>query len=681
MPPSARERLRGPSDGLGFLGTTQWQLGSALLLVSFLLVLNADKLHPLLNSLPGWAVATPRILLGFVLLFVAEAGVKLWLRGLASPQALIILYQEGLTARTSTDWLFVLDCALVWALLVVSLAQPLHGVGLRTAFASLLVLPRFLLVLIHRAIASWTPRTLEREQFVALVWCRGVPLRVFVELLAFLIACAGGLLLTTGGMTYLELQSITFLHPAFPTPTLAGRSVALAGLLMLLIGLGAWTAVFFSQGSRTTLAVMLSAGLCVLLTGFYAVESADATLSLNAASALGRQALFSEVVLDALPEGRALLAAERAAVLSHWAVERERFDSVWQRCRGVVYNSTRVDHACRIATRAPRDAAGASGGGAAQAGGAGDAGAWTGAGASGDAPLSELSGQAAAASAASAASAAAAGASGASGLEAEAVRVRRWAESLWSLAVTRTSEALAFARESTVGGVLEALGRAAASLPIGWRERLPPSLRAMNRTDHANADEDADSGDECPELGSPERYLLYCDGAYLSKYHVASALHDGGRSAGSVLGRFDVLVSRYCLHQPADELRRIMRSPAYINCTRSPQRPHPASSPRSAPRDSSAASPLDSSARRVFTALATPDLALDSTAGFCLCQNSEAYVELLQWYRGTLQWYQQFTQGPLLVLGVLPLLLSLYMCCPCCCKLQDTSRYFDKDLL
>jgi len=87
-------------------------------------------------------------------------------------------------------------------------------------------------------------------------------------------------------------------------------------------------------------------------------------------------------------------------------------------------------------------------------------------------------------------------------------------------------------------------------------------------------------------------------------------------------------------------------------------------------------------AHAVFTRLGPSELPLSSKALFCLCEGSPQYGQLLSSYTSTLEWMRfPFEWLPFFLLAYLPLLICFCMFCPILIRLQDVSRYYDKDLV
>ena len=72
------------------------------------------------------------------------------------------------------------------------------------------------------------------------------------QLLAFLFACSGALLLTVGTITALEERRVPFL--AFALPPKGEAAATTAGTMMLLTALAAWTAAYLSPNNSILLA-------------------------------------------------------------------------------------------------------------------------------------------------------------------------------------------------------------------------------------------------------------------------------------------------------------------------------------------------------------------------------------------------------------------------------------------
>ena len=609
------------------------------------------------------------------------------------------------------------------ALLLVTFIIPVFDAAARAFFAFTLLLPRFGRFVVHRANA-FTHDTREKDEMLKFVNCEGVPVRSTVEGLAFLFACAGVLDLVIGGLTNLQQSRISFLEPGLPGNV---EKIAFGGVAMICTALAAWLVAYLSPHSNAVLATIGGLGIFGLIIASLVGASSTSAHNLRSwktSIELGRNSFFSDAgLVEHAKIAQALLdrfdldnsgklesyessmmllelhgreATEAQAYMSlldDWNEMRTEFESIYSDCQPTVYNSTRVRQACRAEEeRRERE--------------------------------HEAEEEKA--------------------LEAERLKEREAAEARirkrwWIHQEVLDGEA---SRKTALQQAHEGNGEQASPPFYSCRELsfakafCEPAMAALDSvwegtkavgtsllqvfTGYANVlgryAQDAFDGitsmaemisdwipdffgeglkdtdqsvlkphrEVCTIVPPPDRFVLYCSGGYLIRHGHVAAWH--GNGLASHPGRFDALASRWCLDEPVAVLLARMATDSYRACANSswwPSPPLTLSTPLDELSASSSALGEGAPARKVFEALGKGDVPLSPKALFCLCEGSSEYVGLLDSYTETLTWASwPFTfWAPFFLLAVAPLTLCIYMFCPIFGRLEDTSRYYDKDLL
>jgi hypothetical protein len=708
---------------LQFLRSTAWHTVMILVLISFCVGLKLEAHHPLLLTLKSRA-GNPITMVepGIVLFLCLELAVQmLLLRSEQTATKLAKQYQKAASAAAQIngwrngaldppparpmDWSstsaqlssYRVDASLLLFLLVeygLLLLTEAQGTGrgfmhalsesttsreVRAAVVFVLLLLRAArLVLVHTA--AFTTRSREQELLLNMLRCQGLPVRAIVEGLAFLTACAGSVLLTTGGLTHLERQSVPFLANTLPAHE--ARTVAFVGLAMLSIAGGALIAARLSCFSHVTLAVLF--GGAMLMWYVATLERrAHAELSRWRHSLqVGTQSLFSDRgLLEGLDTqdhdvdsdgqleanelnqlwawleqrgGQAHVESGSAQqLLDDWQTMRRAFEQEWADCAGAVYNSSRVRDLC---LRGPPDAE------------------------STRPPPHPVVEEAAAAEAAEAEAVEAAAAEAAEAVVVTPHPRTRWSEARVLLKINSTAPWLPRSILAPLASSATMAHNALVSTEIqmgiwrdaaadSWRTALLPRLKTFWGLSSTPIRSPA-----CAYLPPPDRLVLYCSDGYLDRHGYDSPWHSDGRS--SEPGHFGALASRWCLNEPIASLRQRLADPRSARCLNSTWWPSP-------PLTQPTTRQRGSRSSAIFAALGRSELPLSAKALFCLCEGStHDYVRMTSGYGSTLEWSAlPFAPLPFFVFVSLPIWICFCVCCPILSRFVDTSQYYDKDLL
>ena len=471
--------------------------------------------------------------------------------------------------------------ALVLALLVLGFAMSASAPAL--AFGALVLLPLRLSRAWAFLAAAVTSRSLEQEQCLQALSCRGLPYRGLVIGLAMLVALSGLFMLLVGTLAEADMHMRpegAFLRAGMPRAD--GGTIALLGAGMLLVAACVWVATFFSADVKCTLYVLLGC-ITLVLTIRYLAEaslSTDRQRELTTALRIGRESLFSDEGLAALAAAASAAAARSAAAAN---VPKQIFTSTVQ--------------------------------GEHRTGSAADAPPWAASTAPPAPPLAGL-----------------------------ARMLREWEVRREAFEAEYAECGGAYAYNST--WILQACAEAGAE---GGSD-APKSVAATQRPGAAAAAHGLDALPKgareavCANPPHADRYVLYCE-----------------REAP-----FGDQASRWCLHEPTARLVARTGSARFQACANSNWWPEPMSAHRSEGRQAGASG---------------VQLPLSAKALFCLCEDSsDGYVALLGWHTTALRWARKSLSH---VASAVLCVLFFLVCGPLCCglSLDDTSRYYDEELL
>ena len=610
--------------------------------------------------------------------------------------------------------LYAVESVLVGVLLIVCLLDV--GKQSKAVAAMALLLPRAARFVVHRA-AAFMRQSTERDDLLSMLRLTGVPVRSTVEVLAFLFAAAGALLIIVGGLTLLETHRISFLGATLPGDV-ADR-VTFTGAMMMLTAAVASLAAYVSSYNSVLLATIGAVGVSGILTaGFFEGTAKFNLHNWRSSIAVGRASFFSDAGLERVAgtqqtikrfdldgSGRLELAESEllleelksehtaqqsekySTLLTNWHELRQAFEERYADCAPTVYNSSRVLLECaaaeeRAAVSAARAAAAAIAAKlAAQQNSLletalDQANPWQ------HDASDKMTVELETAGAHSKLGAAINGTVLQVCTELHAVEL---CQAAFEGAGTVLMDAQRFSEDAlrAGGSFVESSAKGVAM----WWATTP--FAAMGDALSGGSDQGDQAAEEkhahavCTFEPPPNQFVVYCSGSYLERYGYTEAWHADGQSAQ--LGRFDALASRWCLNEPTHTLLARLTTPAFMACFNSTWWPSPdptLGTPLDELSGSSVALGDGSAAREVFRRLGQGELPLSAKALFCLCERSPEYVQMVQGYTDTLTWASlPFTPALFFLLAILPIALCLCLCCPIAIRITDTSKYYDKDLV